>query len=602
MSDLFALFDAILWREPFWLLFLPFPFLFGVVWSQLRHRQLDAYAERLLQPWAFSQQTRGTGLDIRLRQLAFLLAWLLFFISLAGPRLVLDDSVEADQPRSEIVLIVDVSRSMQAADLPPSRLRRAQIELDEFLAHAPGHRIAIVLFAARAHLYVPMTSDYDALRFYIASLDRLRLPTAGSRPQEAVAMAAELLKDAGQGAAMIMLTDGSWEQPIAVESPFPLFILGVGTDAGSAIQLGDGRWLEKEGEEVISRLNRDGLEAIAQHSGGAYSVVEPDDGEWQRLYDRGLSPLLPSVAPVPEPKQINWNELYHWTLVPGFLLLLLALAPSMNRQKADRLTMFAVQVLAMALLMEPCVVRADLDQAYTAYFEERYPQALDLFRNDEGYEGRLGEGAVHYRLEAYDEAARSFIQAVNLAGNDTERGKALFNLGNSYFQAGDFAQAAAVFEDALLFRPDHDASSYNLRLSRSVQIAVEELLARLDESAERRHAGTASDGEVELDPEYLLRSDEGIEATPGELRLPDLPQQVLAGLLRKGMARARLADETPGQRVERLQREISLTDARLRMEALTEHQEKLWIRLFEMEEGFPGSVDEPLSLPGVDPW
>jgi Ca-activated chloride channel family protein len=491
---------------------------------------------------------------------------------------------------------------MLAADLPPSRLRRAQIELDEFLAHAPGHRIAIVLFAARAHLYVPMTSDYDALRFYIGSLDRLRLPTAGSRPQEAVAMATELLKDASQGAAVIMLTDGSWEQPEAVESTFPLFILGVGTDAGSAIQLGDGRWLEKEGTEVISRLNPDRLEAIAQRSGGAYSLVEPDDGEWQKLYNRGLVPLLPSVAQAPEPGQINWNELYHWTLVPGFVLLLLALAPSVNRKQADRLTMFAVPVLAMALLMGPCVVRADLDQAYNAYLEERYHEALDLFKNDEGYEGRLGEGAVHYRLEAYDEAARSFIQAVNLAENDTERGKALFNLGNSYFQAGDFAQAVAVFEDALLFRPDHDASRYNLQLSRSVQIAVEELLVRLDESAERRYTGVSGEGEVELDPESLLRSDEGVEATPGETQLPDLPDQVLAGLLRKGMARARLADETPGQRRERLQREISLTDARLRMEALREHQEKLWIRLFEMEEGFPGAIDEPLPLPGVDPW
>jgi hypothetical protein len=107
---------------------------------------------------------------------------------------------------------------------------------------------------------------------------------------------------------------------------------------------------------------------------------------------------------------------------------------------------------------------------------------------------------------------------------------------------------------------------------------------------------------VELDPENLLRSEEGVEVASGETPLPDLPEQTLASLLVKGIARARLADETPAQRAERLQRDISLTDARLRMEALREHQERLWIRLFEMEEGFPGSIDEPLTLPGVDPW
>jgi Ca-activated chloride channel homolog len=602
VSDLLAWFIAIHWREPLWLLLLPLPFLVMLIRGQLHHRQLDAYAEPQLQPWAFSQQSRGIHLYNRLRHLAFLLAWLLLVISLAGPRMVPEDSGKADPLRSDIVLIVDVSRSMLAADPPPGRLRRAQIELDEFLTHAPGHRIAIVLFAARAHLYVPMTSDYDALRFYIASLDRLRLPTAGSRPQEAVAMAAELLKDTGQGAGMIMLTDGSWEQLNTVESSFPLFILGIGTDAGSAIQLGDGRWIKKDGAEVISRLNRDTLEAIAQCSGGAYSRFEKDDGDWQKLYERGLEPLLPPALEPAEAEQMNWNELYHWTLVPGFLLLLLALAPSLNRLRVEQLTVFAVPVVTILLLLEPGEVRADIEQAYAAYLDERYPEALDLFRNDEGYEGRLGEGAVHYRLEAYDQAARSFIQAVNLADNDAERGKALFNLGNSYFLAGEFAQATAVFEDALLFRPDHEASHYNLRLSRSVQKAVEELLARMDEAAERRPAGVAGEGEVELDPENLLRSEEGVAALSGERQLPDLPEQTLAHLLVKGIARARLADETPAQRAERLQREVSLTDARLRMEALREHQEKLWIRLFEMEEGFPGALDDPLALPGVDPW
>jgi len=602
VSDLPAWFIAIHWREPLWLLLLPFPFLAMLIRGQSHHRQLDAYAEPLLQPWAFSQQSRGIRLHTRLRHLAFLLAWLLLVTSLAGPRMVPEGPEKTVPLRSDIVLIVDVSRSMLAADPSPSRLRRAQIELDEFLTHAPGHRIAIVLFAARAHLYVPMTSDYDALRFYIASLDRLRLPTAGSRPQEAVAMAAELLKESGQGAGMIMLTDGSWEQSTVVESSIPLFILGIGTDAGSAIQLGDGRWLKKDGAEVISRLNRDTLEAIAQRSGGAYSRVERDDGDWQELYDSGLEPLLPPAPEPPETGQMHWNELYHWTLVPGFLLLLLALAPSLNRRRVEQLTLSALPILAILLLLEPGEVRADMEQAHAAYLDERYTDALDLFRNDESYEGRLGEGAVHYRLEAYDQAVRSFIQAVNLADNDAERGKALFNLGNSYFQAGDFAQATSVFEDALLFRPDHEASRYNLRLSRSVQSAVEELLARLDESADRRPAGIAGEGEVELDPENLLRSEEGVEAASGETPLPDLPEEALASLLVKGIARARLADETPAQRAERLQRDISLTDARLRMEALREHQERLWIRLFEMEEGFPGAIDDPLTLPGVDPW
>lgn len=187
ITDITNFFGLVYWREPLWILLVFVPLL--TLWLRLALQPKQArFADPHLMPWIVSHQHIGIWQQLFSKNNAFLAAWLLFGIAASGPRLALE-LVTPEQPTNmDIMLVVDVSRSMQVTDVSPSRLRRTQIEIEELLQRATGKRIGVIVFAGRAHLLVPLTSDHNALRFYLKSLDTLVLPTYGSEPGSALKM------------------------------------------------------------------------------------------------------------------------------------------------------------------------------------------------------------------------------------------------------------------------------------------------------------------------------------------------------------------------------------------------------------------------------
>ncbi len=601
MPDILTAIGDLHWRQPWWLLLALIPLALPLLAGRRRRGRHDAYADPTLQPWVLVTDGARPGLVRRWRRLAAALAWLLFAVSLAGPRLPLDEASSSPRPRGDLLLLVDVSRSMRAADPRPSRLRRARVEIEELLSRAPGLRIGIVLFAARAHLYVPPTADYAALRFYLAQLDELRLPTAGSRPREALTMAGELLRDS-PAAAVVLISDGDWTLDGDEDDwPFPLFVLGIGSDRGGAVPMPGGRWLSHAGRAVVSRMNEAGLRRFARRHGGLYSHAELNDSDWRRLYDEGVARRLPVRADSAADARTSWRELYHWSLVPACMLWLVSLAPARWRSAPAALACLMVGLSTVA----PDGARADdtRQQADARYRYKDYAGAYARYRRLDGFEARLGEGAALYRMGRFERAVERFSQAVLLAEDDSQRATALFDLGNGYFQLGDYARAVTVFRDALRYRPDHAASRFNLRFSDALRAEVE---ARLAEQAGRpgrgpRRARLATG--TPLGPGASLSLDDTDDDGKPAAPLPQLPDRRISEYVERGLAHARLAaggDDTRSQQTGA--RRLARADARLRMEALGDDQAALWNRLFEMEEGFPAPVETPRAVPGVLPW
>lgn len=611
MLELLPGYDDIYWRQPWWLLLALQPLLLALLRRRLGRQRADRFVEPALQPWVVVRHQQRWPL-INWRAALRLLAWLLFAISVAGPGLLLDHDQLNATPQGNILLLVDVSRSMQASDDDPghSRLRRAQIEIDEFLSHAPHHRIGIILFAARAHLYVPLSADYNALRFYLAQLDKLRLPTAGSRPQQAITLANTLLAAASADGAIILLSDGDWPATESIPDPdgrpsFPVFTLGIGSTAASGIPLADGSWLEHAGQPVVSGLNEARLKQFAERRRGTYSRATADSLDWQRLYDRGVAAQLPHMPAETNPERGLRLELYHYSLVPALALLLLSLLPG-RRAVVPAMTSATLVIGLLFLLPHHPAEASELaEQAYQRYQQQDYAGALERYRRIDGFQGRLGEGAAHYRLGDYDQAVGRFIAAVLAAQSDHDRATALFNLGNSYFRRGDYANAATAFNDALLYRPDSDASRFNLQFSQALQQAVlqqrEQRAARAARAGRGPSSATPAEGTVIGDDSSLSLSDSDSSSL---LPLPDLPADPINQLLQRGLDHIQLADRSAERQAKRAaqRREIALADARLRMALLQDNQPALWIRLFEMEEGFPAPLSEPQPVPGVPAW
>ena len=217
-------------------------------------------------------------------------------------------------------------------------------------------------------------------------------------------------------------------------------------------------------------------------------------------------------------------------------------------------------------------------------------------------ETNLRNGIQAYRAEHYDTATQHFTAAVFAASNYTERARALHNLGNSYFQQGDYPAAAQVFRDALTYRPEHPATQQNLDLAAELQAELERRLAAANRAAaDNANTGARRERDtntLDWDQASTLTLGEGKDAhanAPPPTLPPDFEQ-----LVNKGMARLAETDASDPQTWRKSQQ--SLDDARIALQQLDDDPAALWKRLFEVEEGYPAPQTQPNELPGVLPW
>ena len=599
------------WREPLWLLLgLAPPML--LLLRRLIFRRGNNYADPALLPWLRVGEESGIGQRLFSRNTAYVIAWLLLAVALSGPRHRIQVGDEPLPSGVALIAVVDLSRSMDAADVLPDRRRRAALELYELLEHARGSRVGIVVFAGRAHLYVPPTDDPMAVRFYLESLDRLVLPTRGSAAGQAHPLAGEILMDEVKSApAVVLLTDGDLadsgselEQAARdlAATGTALHVLGIGTPEGEAIPLPGGGWLEHEGQAVISRLDEARLQALAALAGGRYQRVADDDSDWKRLYDRGIASGGDSRSGTQAEQHTRWREHYPWFLLPALSLLFLATMPY-RLTRLRGVSVWVTGLLWLALQAPGEVIAADETAhraATQAWQAGDYAAAAAHYAGIPGYIGRMGEGASHYRAEDYASAAAQFTRAVLTAEGENERADALYNLGNSLFRAGDYAAAVQVFGDVLLYRKDDAQARHNRALSIALQEAVQ---ARIAEEGTAGRAGRgprsarAAEG-LDVGASSSLSLDDSQETE--ETALPPLPDNAEA-LIARGLEHIKLVSDS-SVAASSIAWQQDLAQARLRMQGLQEVPESVWKRLFEIEEGFPASQEQPRNLPEVKPW
>lgn len=611
------------WREPLGLLLALQPALILWIRSIGKNRLLQKIADPRLQPWVIQPAYRSTRERILSRDTLYILAWMLFAMAAAGPRLPQSIPGKPVVAPQDVMIVVDVSRSMQVADVTPNRIKRARIELQEMLKRPHQGRMGIVLYAGTAHLYVPLTWDDKALAYYIDQIDRIRLPAYGSHLASALDLAVAQFGEHARGKAVLLLTDGDMAANTPAQQAqlqgslkrlesngIPLFILGLGTIEGDSIPDMSGQWLTERGQVLVSRMQEQTLAEMARSGGGDYSAVRDDDSDWVRLYDRGIARLdIQTGTQLPE--QMKWHEYYSWPLLFGILFWFAARLPYRIRKLGG---------LALAPLLLSLTVTHDtqardiekentaLQQAYRHYQAGEYKKAAEYYEIVAGYPGYFGVGVSAYQRAGFDAAIRAFTQAVLDSATDEQRGSALYNLGNSYFRMGNYDAAIQVYQDALLYRPGHAATLSNLEFSRALQQAVVE---RQELAGGTRRAGRG--------PRVARLQGEGVNENTGavslggeETKKPQTPPSIpgvepasalFDKLVDKGIEYIQLSSQkTDAQYTGPIEQNPDLEIARLRMQGLEESGPNIWQRIFEVEDGYPAALEQPHVLPELAPW
>lgn len=467
------------WSHPWWALLALHPLLMALLLT-LRRNQVLHYADAHLQAWAMRG---GEGRhQSRWKVVLSMIAWLLLACAAAGPRLPLvavdDAKPESQRHEMDIMVLLDVSPSMQARDISPQRLQRAKLELLDLLARLQGERLGLIVFSGSAGLIMPLSRDYNALRYYLNIADPGLFDTPGTAIGNALELAIRNLPQKSfSSRAILLLTDAEagalsgpagaavWEAADKLRAAdIKLYILGVGTAVGSTIPQDNGSLLVNEGVDVNSSLDKDGFSELAGKTGGKFVQVEDGEGDWRSLYDSGLLTLA-GGKPSTENVQ-SWQEMYALFLLPSLLLFTWLTIPfSLKKFKPLVVAMLVGVLLATSDVHEVFAAEAD---AYAAYRNKSYTQAQTLYGEQAGYAGRMGEGAAAYRRKDYQYAIKQYSNALLEARNDRQREQALFNLGNSYFMATGYRAAADAFMGVLHFAPGNNDARANLALTAGI--------------------------------------------------------------------------------------------------------------------------------------
>lgn len=330
--------------RPEWLLALLglIPVLGWLVFSVVRPRKgpIHRYADPHLLP----HLTGVRELDVNERWSRFsrwALLWILLVLALAGPRWDFTD-IQAFSPSNELVILMDISRSMNVADTAPSRLARARQEVQDLVQLNRELRIGLVAFASVPLVISPITEDGQSLLNALPAITSDLASLKGSRLGAALERASQLLGGAsrGGGRSILLISDGDFDETGLTErirkladQGIVLHTLGIGTPGGGPIPAQSGRGdllRERNGDIIESRLNEPLLQQLASAGGGRYLQADFRDQD-----SRSILKLASGGPGTPTPTQQKtrvWNERFYWLLLPLLLLLLPHFRPRHSRE------------------------------------------------------------------------------------------------------------------------------------------------------------------------------------------------------------------------------------------------------------------------------
>ncbi len=433
--------------RPAWLwAVIPLAILIGWLWRQQNRSAWNGLcAPSLLQFLQHAPARQRTWLGL------LAAGWFIAVIALAGPTWSQYPQALLTSPHA-VVIVLDLSPSMEATDVVPSRRVRARFKVTDLLTHLHDAHVALVAFADDAFVITPLTTDYQTILNLLTNLAPDLMPVSGSRVDRALHQAQTLLTQTGfeHGSVVLITDDEPDERAFQAArrlrtSGFTVSVLAVGTPEGAPIPVaGGGFATDRDGRIIIAKVDTEKLQHLALQGGGRFSRLQPDDRDIQYISGLPTPGGLPSSPSYQE--ALQWQDQGPWLIV--LLLPLAALA--------FRRGVWLVWIVIAGLGLPPPMAFAwswaDLwqrrdQQAAAAFREQDFERAAELADDP------LQRGNALYRAGQYQKAVEAFKQVHNATGS--------YNLANTYVKLQRFQEALAAYEQALAQNPQLEDARYN---------------------------------------------------------------------------------------------------------------------------------------------
>lgn len=377
------------------------------------------------------------------------LAALLTIIALAGPTWQRLPS-PAFRNDAALVIALDLSKSMDATDIKPSRIAKARYKIADLLKQRKDGQTALLVYGGDAFTVTPLTNDTATIDSQLAALTTDIMPSPGSNTGVALNKATALLRQAGLAKGHILLVSDGVDADVAEQAEhwlgdYRLSLLALGTPEGAPIPIQGGGFVkDRNGAIVVAKLDESALATLAEHGRGIYQPATADDEDVENLG------RLFNTADTGAENQDGNLLLQQWDEKGPWLLLLVLPWAAWQFRKGlllwGLLLLLPVPQDSYALDWQS-LWRTPDQRAQRAFDRQQYQQAAEQFDNPDW------RAAAQYKAGQYQQAAETL--------KDTQSPEGHYNRGNALAQAGQLQEALQAYQQALKLDPGHRDAQYN---------------------------------------------------------------------------------------------------------------------------------------------
>ncbi|MEO8823475.1 MAG: VWA domain-containing protein, partial [Ginsengibacter sp.] len=387
-----------------------------------------------------------------------------------------DGNQKINRKGTDLMIALDVSKSMLAQDIKPSRLERAKQVISTIIDKSPDDKIGLVIFAGRAYLQMPLTVDHEAAKMYLASASPDDVPTQGTVISDALKMCdAAFNPNEKTFKSVLLISDGEDHDNDAIKQSramakegFMINTIGIGSPQGAPIMDPTTGQYKKDdkGETVISKLNEKEMSDIAKAGNGIYQLYTNTDAVASNIKHQLAN--IGKETSSSDSLYISFKQYFQYFLVAALLFLLIE--SFMSEKKKAKIKNIAAFILFMCFSQYSFSqnTKNSINKGNKAYKENNYNAAENAYQealknSDTNATASYNLGNVLYRKNNTEEAVKSYDNAIQGTNDNSVKQKAFYNKGVALQAAKKLPECITAYKNALILNSDDEDARQNLQ-------------------------------------------------------------------------------------------------------------------------------------------
>jgi tetratricopeptide (TPR) repeat protein/uncharacterized protein YegL len=425
----------------------------------------------------------------------------------------------------DVMIAIDVSKSMLAQDIKPTRLERAKQALGKLIDKLSNDRIGIVVFAGKAYLQMPLTGDHGAAKMYLNSATPDIVPTQGTVISEALKMCyASFNTKEKKYKSIILISDGEDHDEEATKiaeqmagEGVVINTVGIGSPDGATIfdpATGETK-KDNEGNVVITKLNEAELMRIAEKGNGIYQLYNSTDEVVAKL-DAQLNSM--DQRTVTEDSLINYESFFQYFLLLSLLLLTIEMLISERvNNKRKKMSVKLAALLPVAFCLLPIAASAQDDKKIIkkgneAYAKNEFDKAATEYqkvtaKTPANATAQYNLGNALYKNNKADEAVTAYDNATGNLKIKDEKGKAFYNKGVVLQNNKKIPACIAAYKSALKLNPQDDDARQNLQKALQQQKQQEQKDKKKPKEDQKKEQKKQEEKQPQPQPSKITKKD-----------------------------------------------------------------------------------------------